>query len=382
MNKDNIRITFLGDVMFEKYILKKNPEETNFEAIFKNIETIVEKSDIVVGNIETTFSSKRAGYTKEMYSFNTPDKAATAIKKFGLDYAIITNNHIYDRGNEGRDRTIKVLEDNGIKVLAKDETLDIIEIEGVKLALLPFTSNTNYVDNKFELNHDDEIKVRLLNPYDYWTSNYILKGFKPRVHKVLRNTIGLENVMRMLKTINRKHNNPSIDNLKDDISLIEPYKNRALKNIESAKNMSDITIVLPHMGGQFNESPGSFSKYYMNVFQESNVDAVIASHPHIIQKYENKNGVASFYSIGNVSMAPNSTYIILDKQPEIGLIVHLDISKQSKQIERILLNPIKMEYSDGLKILPLGKDIDLWLQKRLQTDLNYLGNGMFEITDI
>ncbi len=49
------------------------------------------------------------------------------------------------------------------------------------------------------------------------------------------------------------------------------------------------------MGGQFNSVPGQFSEYMMHEFAKMNVDAVICSHPHIVQKIEIINHKPCFF---------------------------------------------------------------------------------------
>lgn len=378
MSKDTIRLSFLSDIMFEKYVLKKNPEKTNFDSFFIEIEDLLKDSDVIVGNVETTFAGKEAGYTKEMYSFNTPDKAIESLKKLGLDYAIISNNHIYDRGIAGRKRTIELLEKSGIHVLGKThDKVDKIEIEGISLSILPFTSTSNYYDTKLDLSKKEEKEIGLLAPYDFWLDDYQAKSFKSKIYVVLSKTLGPENLKKALKMANRKPTHPSTDNIKQGKEeLLKPYIDDVKDKINKAKDLSNLVIIHAHMGGQFNKEPGTFSKLYMDIFKEEKVDAIIGNHPHIIQEFNASQGIPAFFSTGNFSMAPNSTYIIMEDKPDIGLIVHFDISKSSKSIERILVTPIKMIYDGDFRVVPLkniheDRVLFDWLQKRLKTELIY-----------
>ncbi len=386
-NSNIIRLSFLGDIMFEKYIMNKNSEKTDFASMFKSIKPILKNSDIVIGNLETTFAGKKAVYTKEMYSFNTPDKAIESLKLIGLEYVSITNNHILDRGIDGRNRTIEILEKKGLNVLAKTREIDIINIDNIKISILPYTSSTNYADNKVVVNSKKEKEIRLLAPFDYEVSFFKPNTLKTKIYKILAKSIGHENLMKLLKLVGRKPRHPYIDYLKDNYEKeLKIYVENVKNNIKYAKDYSDLVIVLPHMGGQFNKVPGDFSEYYMKIFKEEGVDIIIASHPHIIQKFSNENGVPAFYSIGNFSMAPNSTYIILDNHPEIGIIVHIDIDSSLKNIKDILITPIIMKINKNkeLRIETLFRnkidyEIVAWLEDVLEVKLENVSMTDFRI---
>ena len=51
------------------------------------------ESDLVVGNLETVFAGEEAGYTNDVYSFNTPDRFVCSMKSAGIDYVSTANNH-------------------------------------------------------------------------------------------------------------------------------------------------------------------------------------------------------------------------------------------------------------------------------------------------
>lgn len=377
---DNIRLSFLGDIMFEKYSLERNHEKTDFKAMLRGIKPLLKKTDILIGNVETTFSGKDKGYTNEMYSFNTPDNAIEGLKEINLDYAIITNNHILDRGMEGRKRTIQKLSENNIKVLAKDDKVDVLEYKGIKFSLLPYTSTTNYLDNKVSLTKDEENEVRLLCQYDYSTSDNQEETTKQKIFNIIQKSIGYENSVKLLKALGKRANSAYADNINENKS-IEKYIKRVEKDMCYAKNNSDYVIVLPHMGGQFNLNPGSFSERYMNIFDKNKADFVIGSHPHIIQKYEKKENARCFFSIGNVSMAQNSAYIIKENNPEIGIIVHLNFFKKNKTFKNISISPFIISDDKKLRLSILNKydtidslNIKLWLEQRLAVDLEYNDN--------
>lgn len=71
------------------------------------------------------------------------------------------------------------------------------------------------------------------------------------------------------------------------------------KTILSAKEFCDILIVLPHAGVEDIVAPLPEWRYRYREFIEMGADAVIASHPHTPQGWENYKGKMIFYSLGN-----------------------------------------------------------------------------------
>ena len=43
-------------------------------------------------------------------------------------------------------------------------------------------------------------------------------------------------------------------------------------------------IVCSHIGGQFNETPGTYSRFMADFVLEHGADMLIGNHPHVIQK--------------------------------------------------------------------------------------------------
>lgn len=60
----------------------------------------------------------------------------------------------------------------------------------------------------------------------------------------------------------------------------------------------DTTIVFAHWGDEY-VSANTLQKKYAQEFVEAGADLVIGAHPHVIQEFENINGVPVFYSLGN-----------------------------------------------------------------------------------
>ena len=144
------------------------------------------------------------------------------------------------------------------------------------------------------------------------------------------------------------------------------------------------------MGGQFNVQPGRFSEYVMNCMVESGADAVIASHPHIVQKTELKGNTPCAFSLGNISMSMSTPYIIRDDLPDYGLMLHFYL--ESKKIQKVTYSLIKMEENEKgyLFVSPVSelfKQADCGGREKLLKDAQHVvqrvtGNKNIILNDI
>lgn len=345
-----IKISFIGDIMCEPMLLnaaKQRDGTYNFSGVFDNVRDSFKESDYVIGNLETPLAGKNAGYVRELFSFNAPDEFAKAIKEAGIDFVSTANNHCVDRGIKGLKRTLKVLDSNELKHDGTFEKCEehvpfVTDVKGTKIALLSYTYGTNYgthhkqlPDQRFvELLHSDTEPV-------YITDKISLGG---KLKAILFKPLKLEQKAAIKKALGMEFNRARKDDFLDE-KRAQPYFDSLEKKIRIAKEAADIVIFLPHIGGQFNTEPGKFTYYAINKAIDYGVDAVIASHPHIVQKADVINNIPCFFSIGNFSMSPNSVYLLHDNLPEYGLIVHLYI--KDKRICKITFSILKIIEEKG-----------------------------------
>lgn len=87
------------------------------------------------------------------------------------------------------------------------------------------------------------------------------------------------------------------------VHLLED-KNRIRADIAKAKAESDFVIFFAHWGTEYAEKPDDFQKEWTQILLECGVDAVIGTHPHVMQPYEmvrddSGHEMLVYYSIGN-----------------------------------------------------------------------------------
>jgi len=353
--------------MCEKPLLKashiKN-NEYNFDKVFEVMKPTFEKSDYVIGNLETISAGNELGYTNHIYSFNTPKQFIRSIKDSGIDMVTTATNHSLDRGIKGLKENLLTLEKYNLENIGtylnpeERERIFYKEIEGLKIAFLNYTYGTNTHINGEILKEDELFHIGLLKSQDDEINRYELKqnpkSFKGKLSKIFFKIFTLEQWLKFKKVIRKKHNQAYQDN---DLSIInEQYLDNIKSDIEKAKSNADFTIVCMHSGGQFHPEPGKFSEYMMKFMDENGVDVVVGNHPHVVQKSDNFiNGMVGAYSLGNFSISPSSVYIINEDLPEYSIMLHLYLGKFSKEIEKITFSILKIEESESgnLKVYPI-----------------------------
>lgn len=354
-----LKLSFLGDIMCEGPFLEaaaRENETYDFSDMLSGLKELLKKSDFVLANLETPLAGKEAGYTKtrDLYSFNTPDSFADAVKAAGISFVLTANNHCCDRGMEGLERTIKVLDAKGIRhtgthTIMKNNVPEIVGLGTTKIAIIACTDSTNASRNKCKptLNNVNLLKEQFTT---------VKTGKKVAIKTfIVRHIVGEQNYMRIRKCLGYPPKKVSIDNVLD-VELMQQYLDNIEKQIKWAKENADLVLVCPHMGGQFNVTPGKFSEYVVQKLVDFGADAVIASHPHIIQKAEIKRGVPCIFSLGNVSMSMTTMYIIRDELPDYGMILHLYID--DNQIVRMTYSLIIMieDQKSYLKVRTLREE--------------------------
>jgi len=344
--------------MFEEPFLRaarKADSTYDFNKAFEGLREICAESDIVVGNLETPLAGEDKGYTNEMYSFNTPDSCVSAIKNMGVTCVLTANNHCCDRGIEGLKRTLEVLDRHTISHTGsfdgeENNTPYIIELEGVKIAIISCTASTNASRTKCSVtaDHVNLMQMQLTAPADRSLIASI-KGF-------LKNRmIGEKNFIKMRIKAGLSPKKMSTDNILN-VKAVQPYIDRISDQIEMAKGEADVVFVCPHMGGQFNVIPGAFSEYAMKSIANAGVDAIVGSHPHIVQKAELKGTVPCIFSIGNVSMSMSTLYILRDELPDYGVMMHFYL-KNGKMDEVTYSLIVMDEIKDGYVIVKTAYDM-------------------------
>ena len=130
----------------------RQDDSYDFTPCLSLIKDKLSAADLTVANMEFSLGGKPyTGYP----AFSAPDEIAFYAAESGIDVFLAANNHIFDRGTSGAERTMKIYRElgksHGIKFtgIAEDEdeylrnTPLICNVNGMRIALLNFTYGTN-----------------------------------------------------------------------------------------------------------------------------------------------------------------------------------------------------------------------------------------------
>ncbi len=267
--QDTLKLSmlFTGDIMqHESQIYAAFDPATDrydYTSCFQRIKPVLSAPDLTIGNLELTLAGPPyKGYPQ----FSAPDELLTALKDAGYDVLVTANNHCVDRGVNGLERTIDILDSSGIQHTGTfKDTLAwlneyplIVEAQGFKFSLLNYTYGTN----------------------------------------------GLPVV------------SPNIVNRIDTASI--------RRDVLKARNQTtDAIIIFFHWGQEYQGLPNKWQKDLTDFCFGLGVNFVIGSHPHVLQPIEwrKDNGTLVAYSLGNFVSGQRERY------RNGGAMLHVDVRK-------------------------------------------------------
>ena len=148
---DTLNICIMGDMMMHSAQIS-NADRYGFDTYFKHLKDHIESADIAVANLEYTHAGEPyTGYP----AFSAPNSFSEYLAECGFDVFLCANNHIFDKGSKGAERTLAVfseLQDRyGIQycglAMNEDERERnnplFITVKGIRTAIINFTYGTN-----------------------------------------------------------------------------------------------------------------------------------------------------------------------------------------------------------------------------------------------
>jgi len=151
-NKKPVKILFVGDMMFDRYIREgvKKYGKGNYDFIFERIKDELAEFDLVVGNLEgpitdnDSVSVGTAMDVKENLKFTFDPALAKALAENNIKLVDLGNNHILNQGDDGVVQTKKNLDEAGVQYFGDtgEDSNGAIEknISGTKIGFV----NYNY----------------------------------------------------------------------------------------------------------------------------------------------------------------------------------------------------------------------------------------------
>jgi poly-gamma-glutamate capsule biosynthesis protein CapA/YwtB (metallophosphatase superfamily) len=225
-----LKLVFVGDAMGHMPVVNAAWVDSlntyDFLPSFELISNYVSKADMAVVNLEVPLAGKPySGYPQ----FSSPNELGKGLKDAGFDILVNANNHALDRGKKGFLHTIDALD--SLQVLTTGSFRDSIDFEKRNPLII----------------EKNKIKLALLN-YSYGAN-----GFKPE--------------------------KPTILNFIDTVNI--------RKAIQKTKSLNpDLIIVILHWGNEYERYPNKEQRKVGEFIQRCGADAIIGSHPHVIQPIE------------------------------------------------------------------------------------------------
>lgn len=328
--KKYTKIAFVGDLQCHKKqneaIIKKYGHYEYFDTM-AHIKHLFKDADYVVGNLETPVANSNV--TDAPVRFNTPKSYLEAISSLGVNFLQLCNNHCLDRGEEGIDQTIANVEEygfdhSGTYTIKEDSNkIFIKKINGIKFAFVCCTYGTNSKYNGVILPEDKTWKVDLLKKQDKLSRFQWKPEYGPMIVTYEPDSV----------------NKAAITN-----SVNEPYVERIKNKIDEAEKMADVVIVLPHVGGQYNPAPGSYTKHVIGWMSErlrGGQDLVVASHPHVPLRFEKVNDVFCAYSLGNFISSPGHDHYLFNVFSEFGLVMYAYWDNDNRVLAKLSFSIVK-----------------------------------------
>lgn len=322
-----------GDLLIHDPILNAyKAGNYDFTDIFKYAGSYFQKYDYMVANLEVTLGGAERGYTGYPI-FNAPDSLIDAATQSGIDLFLTANNHCYDTGKAGFDRTVAVLRQKQVDhtgTRAADEQPYLLkQIKGITFGLLNYT---------------------------YETAESTVNGVT-------------------YKTINGIRLNPDSEPLVNSFNYnkLDEFYAEAGERISEMRNRgAEVIIMYIHWGNEYQIQQNNIQQTIAKKLSDLGVDVIIGGHPHVVQPVEIINSEVTgrqtvcLYSLGNaVSNQRTNLMDLKTGHTEDGMIFETSFNRDSDgnvTLEKINVIPtwvyLKTDSSRHYYILPLDNGAD------------------------
>ena len=312
---DTLSILFMGDVMQHRQQLHSalipGTDSTlsssyDYSSYFAHVQHFIDEADFTVANMEFCLGGPPyTGYP----SFSAPEALAEEAAEAGIDLFLCANNHICDKGRRGLVSSLEKYEKIGVPVTGVyRDSLDELEHN-------PFIAEIGGV------------RVAFIN-FTYGTNGI-------RVPE------------------------PFIVNMMDKEKVREAF-------VRAREMEADIIIALPHWGQEYTTVPDSRQREWAEFLLECGADAVIGSHPHVIQPVEFPVAYSMGNFISNMSL----------RNTELGLMIILKIAVTSygdSYVAGLEAVPVWCSrpggYGDGYTVLPVREFLNR--KEEFRSSYNY-----------
>ena len=285
----DITLGFAGDINLDDHWCNMIYYHTHAKDLSDVIEEAyleqMRNADILWVNNEFTFSTRGEPTPGKSFHFRADPGNVSILQEMGADIVGLANNHVYDYGPDALEDTLQTLTDAGISYVGAGRDLEeamrpvILEVDGVRIAYV--------AASRAEKNR---------------------------------------------KTPQATEDSPGVL-LCYDTELF-------LDAIREADAQADYVIALPHWGTEYSTVLETEQTEGAKAFLEAGADAVIGTHPHILQAVCEIEGKPVVYSLGN---------FWFNEKKLMTMLAELHLTGQ-----------IQESASGETKVLSLEAQLELW----------------------
>ncbi|MGM9978710.1 MAG: CapA family protein [Clostridium sp.] len=146
----------------------------DYSHIMSNVKNIFENDDYTIVNLETTFTESNIKADKGsgiVYHFKGPKEYVNILTSSSIEGVTVSNNHIYDYGEEGFKDTINTLTENNIDYCGEGYKI-LKEIKGIKIGFLGYQGWIDSNELRDTIREDiQELRengAQIIIPYFHW----------------------------------------------------------------------------------------------------------------------------------------------------------------------------------------------------------------------
>jgi poly-gamma-glutamate capsule biosynthesis protein CapA/YwtB (metallophosphatase superfamily) len=238
--QDEVTIAAVGDLMLggraEPLLNEFGPDYP-----FVDVMPFLAKADVVVGNLESSISTRGTAMENKKFTLRAGPIAAQALKKADIRVVTLANNHSMDFGPLALRDTLTVLNENDILYTGAGMDLEdarspaFLKIKGNKIAFLSYS---------------------LTFPLEFFASE------------------------------GRPGTAPG-------------YADFVKSDIEKARTSADLVVVSFHWGAELMTAAKDYQVELGHKAIDWGADLVLGTHPHVLQELELYRGHLIAYSLGN-----------------------------------------------------------------------------------
>ncbi|GIN84144.1 hypothetical protein J6TS2_05300 [Heyndrickxia sporothermodurans] len=301
----------IGDILIHDWLYEdaKTTIGYNFKPMFQPVKSLMQNPDFLIANQESIPGGEKLGISSYP-TFNSPYEIIDAIMDAGVDFVSTANNHALDKGETGILSSISYYEKKDLPYVGtfkdkKDQhTLRIVNVNGIKVAILAYTYGTNGIP-------------------------------VPKGKEYLVNVIDSDKI---------------------------------LNEIKRARSQADLVILNLHWGIEYMRTPTKEQKALAKLLTDGGADVILGHHPHVLQPIERlhtsdgRNALV-IYSLGNfisgqmwdykdiggmIDFQVTKNIINNEKNVEINNIHFHPTYVTNQKFHNYRVHPLKNAYEKGL----------------------------------